>query len=68
MHHSDFPTIDIPDDLIAHGFGTDDVYRDDAPDDGPCIILEDVLAELAPPDDTSRAFGPGRAAPAWWRV
>ena len=42
--------------------------RDDAPDNGPCIILEDVLAELAPPDDTARAFGPGRAAPAWWRT
>jgi hypothetical protein len=31
-----------------------------------CILPADVGLDV--PDDTTRAFGPGRAAPAWWRA
>jgi hypothetical protein len=111
MQHFDFPTIDIPEDILAHGFGTDDVYRHDVcprltrdglslwvdhadPAQREChgarftlhphdeymqcsgeIVEFETLPELLVhlegldvPSDTSRAFGPGRAAPAWWRA
>jgi hypothetical protein len=32
--------------------------EDDAPADGPCVTLEDVLYELTPVSDDTRSYGP----------
>ncbi len=34
--------------------------EDDAPADGPCVVLEDALHELTPVSDEARSYGPRR--------